>query len=87
MMAVFRSRYLLDLLAQVPGPAEEARPSACAGRAARRRGRGGDRGLRSFAAIGQRAAGAGPVALTALGAARGPADGSTFRRAFALVSG
>ena len=27
-----------------------------------------------------------PVVLTALGATRGPADESTFRRAFALVS-
>jgi hypothetical protein len=41
---------------------------------------------RSFAAIGQWAADAGPAALAALGAARGPADESTFRRAFALVS-
>ena len=40
----------------------------------------------SFAAIGQWAADAGPDVLTALGTARGPAEESTFRRAFALVS-
>jgi DDE_Tnp_1-associated len=43
-------------------------------------------GSRSFAAIGQWAADAGPKVLAALGAARGPAEESTFRRAFALVS-
>ena len=44
-------------------------------------------GSRSFAAIAQWAADAGPEALAALGAAdRGPAEESTFRRAFALVS-
>jgi predicted transposase YbfD/YdcC len=43
-------------------------------------------GSRSFAAIGQWAADAGPEVLAALGAARGPAEESTFRRAFALVS-
>ena len=43
-------------------------------------------GSRSFAAIGQWAADAGPEALAVLGAARGPAEESTFRRAFALVS-
>ena len=41
---------------------------------------------RSFAAIGQWASDAGPEVLAALGAARGPAEESTFRRAFALVS-
>jgi len=40
----------------------------------------------SFAAIGQWAADAGPEVLTVLGAARGAAEESTFRRAFALVS-
>jgi len=39
-----------------------------------------------LAAIGQWAADAGPKALAALGAIRGAADESTFRRAFALVS-
>ena len=43
-------------------------------------------GSRSFAAIGQWAADAGPDVLAVLGAARGPAEESTFRRAFALVS-
>jgi hypothetical protein len=43
-------------------------------------------GSKSFAAIGQRAADAGPEALAALGAIRGTADEPTFRRAFALVS-
>ena len=43
-------------------------------------------GLSSFAAIGQWAADAGPEAQAVLGATRGPAEESTFRRAFALVS-
>jgi hypothetical protein len=43
-------------------------------------------GSRSFAAIGQWAADAGPEVLAGLGAARGPAEESTFRRAFTLVS-
>src|SRR5580658_11313339 len=43
-------------------------------------------GSRPFAAIGQWAADAGTDVLAVLGAARGPADESTFRRAFALVS-
>jgi predicted transposase YbfD/YdcC len=43
-------------------------------------------GSRSFAAIGQWAADAGPEVLAVLGAARGPAEESTFRRAFAMVS-
>src|ERR1700756_2489810 len=81
-----RSRYLLDLLAQVPDPRK-------------RRGRRHPlpgllavgiaaviAGSRSFAAIGQWAAEAGPDVLAALGAARGAAEESTFRRAFDLVS-
>ena len=81
-----RSQYLLDLLAQVPDPRK---------RRGRRHGLAGllaagiaavIAGSRSFAAIGQWAADAGPEALAALGAARGPAEESTFRRAFALVS-
>jgi predicted transposase YbfD/YdcC len=81
-----RSQYLLDLLAQVPDPRK-------------RRGRRHPlpgllavgiaaviAGSRSFAAIGQWAAEAGPDVLAALGAARGAAEESTFRRAFALVS-
>jgi hypothetical protein len=43
-------------------------------------------GSRSFAAVGQWAADAGTDVLAALGADRGPAEESTFRRAFALVS-
>jgi hypothetical protein len=43
-------------------------------------------GSRSFAAIGQWAAGAGAGVLAGLGAVRGPAQESTFRRAFALIS-
>ena len=69
-----------------PGPAEEARPRhplaglLAVGIAAV------IAGSKSFAAIGQWAADAGPEALAVLGAARGPAEESTFRRAFALVS-
>jgi hypothetical protein len=40
---------------------------------------------KSFAAIGQWAGDAGPDVLAALGAERGPAEESTYRRAFALV--
>jgi predicted transposase YbfD/YdcC len=81
-----RSQYLLDLLAQVPDPRK---------RRGRRHTLAGllavgvaavIAGSRSFAAIGQWAADAGPEVLAALGAARGPAEESTFRRAFALVS-
>jgi len=43
-------------------------------------------GSRSFAAIGQWAGDAGPDVLAVLGAERGPAEESTYRRAFALVS-
>jgi len=42
-------------------------------------------GSRSFAAIGQWAAGVGAEVLAGLGAARGPAEESTFRRAFAMI--
>jgi predicted transposase YbfD/YdcC len=81
-----RSQYLLDLLAQVPDPRK---------RRGRRHPLAGllavgiaavIAGSRSFTAIGQWAADAGPGALAVLGAARGPAEESTFRRAFALVS-
>ena len=81
-----RSQYLLDLLAQVPDPRKKRgrrHPLAgllAVGIAAV------IAGSRSFAAIGQWAADAGPELLAALGAARGPAEESTFRRAFALVS-
>ena len=85
-IAAARSQYLLDLLAQVPGPRKRRgrrHPLAgllAAGIAAV------IAGARSFAAIGQWAADASPDVLAALGVARGPAEESTFRRAFALVS-
>ena len=81
-----RSQYLLDLLAQVPDP---------------RKRRGRRHALAGLLAVGIAAVIAGsrrsprsgsgppmpgPEALAALGAARGPAEESTFRRAFALVS-
>ena len=81
-----RSQYLLDLLAQVPDPRK---------RRGRRHALSGllavgiaavVAGSRSFAAIGQWAADAGTEVLAVLGAARGPAEESTFRRAFTLVS-
>ena len=86
MTAAVRCRYLLDLFSQVPDPRK---------RRGRRHSLAGllavgvaavMAGSRSFAAIGQWAADAGPEVLAALGAARGPAEESTFRRAFALVS-
>ncbi len=86
MLAAARSRYLLDLLAQVPDPRK---------RRGRRHSLAGllavgiaavIAGSRSFAAVGQWAADAGPEALAVLGASRGPAEESTFRRAFALVN-
>ena len=77
-----RSQYLLDLLAQVPDPRKRrGRRHALAGLLAT-----GIAAARSFAAIGQWAAGAGPEVPAVLGSARGPAEESTFRRAFALVS-
>src|SRR6266581_9727470 len=85
-MTAARSQYLLDLLAQVPDPRK---------RRGRRHPLAGllavgiaavIAGARSFAAIGQWAADAGPEVLAGLGAARGPAEESTFRRAFAMIS-
>src|SRR5580693_7269350 len=85
-MTAARSQYLLDLLAQVPDPRK---------RRGRRHPLAGllavgiaavIAGSRSFAAIGQWAADAGPEVLAVLGAVRGPAEESTFRRAFALLS-
>ena len=80
-----RSQYLLGLLAQIPDPR-------------RKRGRRHPlagllavgiaaviAGSRSFAAIGQWAADAGEDVLARLGAVRGPAEESTFRRAFAMI--
>jgi len=81
-MTAARSQYLLDLLAQVPDPRKRrGRRHALAGLLAAVLA-----GSRSFAAIGQWAAEAGPEVLAGLGAARGPAEESTFRRAFARVS-
>jgi predicted transposase YbfD/YdcC len=81
-----RGQHLLELLAQVPDPRKKRgirHPLAgllMVGTAAV------TAGARSFAAIGQWAADAGPDVLAGLGAARGPAEASTFRRAFALAS-
>ncbi len=81
-----RRQYLLDLLAQVPDPRKRrGRRHALAGLLAVGIA-AVIAGSRSFAAIGQWAADAGPEVLTVLGAARGAAEESTFRRAFALVS-
>ena len=81
-----RIQYLLDLLAQVPDPRKRrGRRHALAGLLAVGIA-AVIAGSRSFAAIGQWAADAGPEVLAMLGAARGPAEESTFRRAFALVS-
>ena len=81
-----RSQYLLDLLAQVPDPRKRrGRRHALAGLLATGIA-AVIAGSRSFAAIGQWAADAGPEVLAGLGAARGAAEESTFRRAFALVS-
>jgi hypothetical protein len=81
-----RSQYLLDLLAQVPDPRKKrGRRHALAGLLAVGIA-AVIAGSRSFAAIGQWAADAGPDVLAALGAVRGAAEESTFRRAFALVS-
>src|SRR5580700_10862366 len=77
-----RSQYLLDLLAQIPDPRKRrGRRHPLAGLLA-----AVIAGSRSFAAIGQWAADAGADMLAGLGAARGPAEESTFRRAFALIS-
>src|SRR5689334_20426475 len=81
-----RCHYLVDLLAQVPDPRKRrGRRHALAGLLAVGIA-AVIAGARSFTAIGQWAADAGPEALAMLGAARGPADESTFRRAFSLVS-
>jgi predicted transposase YbfD/YdcC len=81
-----RSQYLLDLLAQVPDPRKRrGRRHALAGLLAVGIA-AVIAGSRSFAAIGQWAGDAGEEMLAALGAVRGAAEESTFRRAFALVS-
>src|SRR5881394_4043238 len=81
-----RSQYLLDLLAQVPDPRKKrGRRHALAGLLAVGIA-AVIAGSRSFAAIGQWAGDAGPDVLAVPGADRGPAEESTYRRAFALVS-
>src|SRR6516165_7764922 len=86
-MTAARSQYLLDLLAQVPDPRKRrGRRHALAGLLATGVA-AVIAGSRSFTAIGQWAADAGPDVLAVLGAVRGPAEESTFRRAFALVNG
>jgi DDE_Tnp_1-associated len=85
-MPAARCQHLLDLLAQVPDPRN---------RRGRRHSLAGllavgiaavTAGSRSFTAIGQWAADAGTEVLAGLGADRGPAEESTYRRAFALVT-
>jgi predicted transposase YbfD/YdcC len=79
-------QHVLDLLAQVPDPRKKrGRRHALAGLLAVGIA-AVIAGSRSFAAVGQWAADAGPDVLAALGADRGPAEESTYRRAFALVS-
>jgi predicted transposase YbfD/YdcC len=81
-----RTRYLLDLLSQVPDPRKKrGRRHALAGLLAVGIA-AVVAGSKSFAAIGQWAGDAGPDVLAALGANRGAADESTYRRAFVLVS-
>jgi predicted transposase YbfD/YdcC len=84
-MPAARSQYLLDLLAQIPDPRK---------RRGRRHPLAGllavgiaavIAGSKSFAAVGQWAADAGAEVLAGLGAVRGPAEESTFRRAFAMI--
>jgi predicted transposase YbfD/YdcC len=68
------------------GPAEKTRAPASAGRTARRGDRGGDRRVtvvRRDRAVGRRCR---PRGAGRAGGVRGPAEVSTFRRAFALVS-
>jgi predicted transposase YbfD/YdcC len=85
-MAAARCQHLLDLLAQVPDPRKKrGRRHTLAGLLAVGIA-AVIAGSKSFAAIGQWAGDAGPDVLAALGAERGPAEESTFRRAFALVS-
>jgi predicted transposase YbfD/YdcC len=86
LMPAARCQHLLDLLAQVPDPRKKrGRRHALAGLLAVGIA-AVIAGSRSFAAIGQWAGDAGPDVLAALGADRGPAEESTYRRAFALVS-
>jgi hypothetical protein len=86
MTAAARSRYLLDLLAQVPDPRRRRGRRHCLAGLLAVGVAAVIAGSRSFAAVGQWAADAGAEVLATLGADRGPAEESTFRRAFALVS-
>ena len=80
-----RRQSLLDLLSQVPDQRKErGRRHSLAGLLAAEIA-AVTAGARSFAAIGQWAADAGPDALAALGATRGAADESTYRRMSAQV--
>src|SRR6201981_3257655 len=81
-----RCHYLLDLRAQVPDPRKKrGRRHALAGLLAVGIA-AVIAGSKSFAAIGPWAGAAGRDVLAALGAERGPAEESTYRRAFALIS-
>jgi predicted transposase YbfD/YdcC len=81
-----RSQCLLDLLAQIPDPRRKRlRRHSLAGLLAVGIA-SVIAGSRSFAAIGQWAADAGADAPAGLGAARGPAEEPTFRRAFAMIA-
>ena len=85
-MLAARCQHLLDLLAQVPDPRKRrGLRHALAGLLAVGIA-AVIAGSRSFAAIGQWAADAGPEELAGLGADRGPAEELTYRRAFALLS-
>ena len=86
MKAAARSRYLLDLLAQVPDQREKRGRRHCLAGLLAVGIAAVIAGSKSFAAIGQWAADAGPEVLAGLGADRGPADESTYRQAFAQVS-
>src|ERR1700758_387085 len=86
MLAAARSRYLLDLLAQVPDPRKKrGRRHSLAGLLAVGIA-AVIAGSRAVDAVGQWGPEAGGAVLAGLGAARGPAEESTFRRAFAMVS-
>ena len=81
-----RCHYLVDLLAQVPDPRKRrGRRHALAGLLAVGIA-AVIAGSQSFAAIGQWASDAGPDVLAGAGRGARPAEESTFRRAFALVS-
>ena len=86
-MAAARCQHPLDLLAQVPDPRKkrgrrDVRWRGCSQWGSRRSSRGRSRSRQS----GSGRATPAPDVLAALGAERGPAEESTYRRAFALVS-